>query len=98
MDLTRFANGEGERLQVLKPVPRRTILTGRLQGGTGVTTLQSITGLGLFGQVKVNMTTPPVFVAHMPFDRTILSPPAVDGVFATGGVIAAGLLPVFWST
>lgn len=86
MDLTRYPNGDAQRLQVLNAIPRRTTITGRVRGGSNSTTFDSITGLGFFGQVRLNMTTPPFYVTHMPFDRTILSPPAVDGVFSAGGV------------
>jgi uncharacterized repeat protein (TIGR01451 family) len=86
VDVTRFANGEGQRLQLLNFVTHRTVLSGSVKGGSGATTFDSFTGLGVFGQVRVKMTTPPFFVTHMPFFKTIISPPSVDGVFLSGGV------------
>src|SRR5262249_54027733 len=86
LDLTRFANGDGQRLQVINPAPRGTTLTGSVRGGTNSTTLDSILGLGTFGQVKMNMTTAPFYVRQMPFNRSAMSPPAVDGVSGPAGV------------
>lgn len=89
LDLTRYANGDGQRLQVLNPVPHHTTIAATVRGGSKVTTLNSILGLGVFGQVKMNMTTPPFYVTNLPFDHTILDPPAVDGIFAAGGLVVA---------
>jgi len=85
LDLTRFPNGEGNRLQVLNPVFRRTTLLGRVQGNSS-TSLDAVTGLGEFGQVNVRLATPPFYVNQLPFNRTILSSPSVDTVLASGSV------------
>ncbi|AGA29910.1 Calx-beta domain-containing protein [Singulisphaera acidiphila] len=81
LDLTRYANGDGDRLQLLNPTPRRTVLTGRVRGGQNTSSFSSITGLGAFGQVRVMMNSPAILVGNMPFNRRFFSPPAVDGVF-----------------
>ncbi|SIN94835.1 conserved repeat domain-containing protein [Singulisphaera sp. GP187] len=87
LDLTRYANGDGERLQVLNPIPQRTVLTGRVRGGANATSFASITGLGAFGAVRVTMSSPTILVGHMPFNRRFFSPPAVDGVFAPVAIV-----------
>ncbi len=84
LDLTRFANGDANRLQILNPIYRRSTLVGRVVGGN--TSLASVTGLGSFGEVKLKLSTPPFYVNQLPFNRTIMSPPSVDTVFASGGV------------
>jgi uncharacterized repeat protein (TIGR01451 family) len=72
LNLTRFANGNGNNLQIVNEVPHRTRVQGRVRrvgrvGGSGVTSLSSITGLGNFGDVRVQMSTPPFFVAQPSF-------------------------------
>jgi|GEM_PF-2987387 len=83
LDLTRFANGEGNRLQLLQPAPGRTVLTGRIRGRGGSTTFNSMTGLGSFGGIRVRMSAPSIVVRHLPFNRGYVSPPSVDTVFPT---------------
>ncbi|WP_422930426.1 beta strand repeat-containing protein [Singulisphaera sp. PoT] len=83
LDLTRFANGDGNRLQILNPVFRRSTLMGRVTGGSS-TSLASVTGLGSFGQVKLRLSTPPFYVNQMPFGRSIMSPASVDTVLDSG--------------
>lgn len=85
LDLTRYANGDGNRLQLLNPIARRTVLNGRVRGGQNFTSFGAITGLGAFGQVRVRMTSPTIRVGNMPFNRRFYSPPAVDGVFTPPG-------------
>lgn len=80
LDLTRYANGDGQRLQVLDPVPRRTSVIGVVQGMAS-TSLDSITGLGAFGQVRLRFNSPPINVANMPFAGSFYSTPAVDIVY-----------------
>ncbi|WP_406700438.1 Calx-beta domain-containing protein [Singulisphaera sp. Ch08] len=86
LDLTRYANGDGNRLQVLNPIAQRTVLTGRVRGGKNASSFSSITGLGAFGQVRVKMSSPAILVGNMPFNRRLFSPPAVDDVFNPVGV------------
>jgi uncharacterized repeat protein (TIGR01451 family) len=80
MDLTRGALGEGLHLQVLNPAAGRTNLFGGVVGGRGYTTLSTMTGLGRFGQVAVNLRTPPFYVRQAPFLRSVNSAPAEDVV------------------
>jgi uncharacterized repeat protein (TIGR01451 family) len=78
IDVTRFANGDGMRLQILDPIPGKTVLSGHVAGGS--TNFASITGLGAFGSFKIKMSTPPFFVGELPFNRSYTSAPSVDGV------------------
>lgn len=87
-DLTRHPNGDGQTLQVLDPAAAGTVLTGTVQGG-GTTRLDAITGLGIFGQVRVNMATPPFEVTHLPFELTTVSPPAIDVVIGGAPAVTA---------
>ncbi|MHC5537246.1 Calx-beta domain-containing protein [Singulisphaera rosea] len=80
LDLTRYANGDGQRLQLLNPVPRRTSILGVVQGSAS-TSLDSITGLGAFGQVKLRFNSPPILVANMPFAGSFYARPAVDIIY-----------------
>ncbi len=78
LDLTRSVNGQAQTLQVVAPVAGRSVLSGSVRGGS--TTIGAITGLGQFGQVRVQMKTPPFLVAQFPFRLTTTSPPSLDGV------------------
>lgn len=74
LNLTRFANGQGNDLQIVGEVPHRTRLVGTLRRaartrGTRTTSLSSISGLGNFGDVRVRMSTPPFYVAQKSFSR-----------------------------
>ena len=66
IDLTRYANGQGDDLSVVDAVPYRTILYGHILG-QGTTSFHSITGLGQFGAVRVMMSTPPFYVTQAAF-------------------------------
>jgi uncharacterized repeat protein (TIGR01451 family) len=71
LDLTRSANGEGLVLSLQNGVAHKTTISGtvaRVKGkGAGVTTLQTIEGLGQFGDIKVTLTSPPFMVRVYPF-------------------------------
>ncbi|MDR3634200.1 MAG: Calx-beta domain-containing protein [Isosphaeraceae bacterium] len=85
LNLTRFANGQGDNLQIVGEVPHRTILQGTIRrvgrvAGTGTTSLNSITGLGNFGDVRVRMSTPPFTVTQPSFAAatpSVATPPTV---------------------
>jgi uncharacterized repeat protein (TIGR01451 family) len=69
LELVRSATGEGLTLRVINPRPFRSVISGsvrRARGGDGTTTLQAITGLGDFGQVRSRLTSPPFFVVQQP--------------------------------
>jgi len=65
IDLTRYANGQGNEVHLNGIVPGKSVLTGVVRNGT--TSFNSMTGLGAFGAVRISMATPPFFVAHYPF-------------------------------
>jgi uncharacterized repeat protein (TIGR01451 family) len=65
INLTRYANGEGNTINLSGIVPHQTTLTGSVRGGT--TSFNTITGLGQFGAVRISMATPPFYVKNYPF-------------------------------
>jgi hypothetical protein len=70
LDLTRAASGEGLVLTLESGVAHRTVITGsvtRARGGAGTTTLQSIEGLGQFGDIRVRLSDPPFMIHTYPF-------------------------------
>jgi len=65
MYLTRFGNGQGNDLQLLGIVPGRSRLSGSVRTSKTslpYTTLNRIEGLGRFGTVHSNVTTPRFYV------------------------------------
>jgi hypothetical protein len=83
LELVRSASGEGLTLSVIGRRPFRSVLSGsvrRARGGDGTTTLQSIIGLGDFGEVRSTLTSPPFFVVQQP----TVSIRALDAVLAAG--------------
>jgi uncharacterized repeat protein (TIGR01451 family) len=65
MLFTRLANGNGNALQLLGIVPGRSRLSGsvrRTRTSLPYTTINSITGLGRFGDVHTTLTTPAFYV------------------------------------
>ena len=59
LDLNRAANGLVERLQVVGPVSRKTVLTGSTVKNKH-TTIGSVVGLKRFGTVTTHLPTPPL--------------------------------------
>ena len=89
MDLIRAASGEGLTLNIINPRAYRSLLSGSVKPGritgTGVTSLQSITGLVPFGTVRTTLTQPPFEVQNTPsFAPGAISPTAVDSLLAAG--------------
>jgi hypothetical protein len=69
MILTRFANGQANQLQVVGAVAHKSALTGSVQKTKkikGSTTINRITGLGKFGDVRSSLTTPGFYVLTQP--------------------------------
>ncbi len=65
MYLTRFANGQGNVLQLLGVVPGRSRLSGSVhhtKTSLSYTTINTINGLGSFGSVHSSLTTPSFYV------------------------------------
>jgi uncharacterized repeat protein (TIGR01451 family) len=64
-------SGEGARLVLVGEHPRRSVLTGKVARAKhtpgGPTLGYTIYGLGRFGDVRVNMTSPPFLVTRYPF-------------------------------
>ena len=71
LDLFRNAAGDAQLATLQQGVPGRTTLSGsvsRQHGvGTGVTSVGAIDGLGSFGQIRVNLKSPPFLVKSYPF-------------------------------
>ncbi|MFO0891317.1 MAG: Calx-beta domain-containing protein [Isosphaeraceae bacterium] len=71
VDVIRDPSGEGQVMRLVEAVPGSTTLSGtvkRAKGrGVGRTTLDSIEGLGSFGQVRVKLSSPPFTIRHYPF-------------------------------
>ena len=71
LDAIRSASGEGLILRLEGGVAHKTVLSGSVarpkHGGTGTTTLQTIEGLGQFGDIRVTLTSPPFMVRQYPF-------------------------------
>lgn len=66
------SSGNCTVLALVGMVPHHTTLTGHVKsrkGGSGQTSIGTITGLGQFGDVKVLLTTPPFRTAQLPFQR-----------------------------
>lgn len=72
LDQVLSAGGEGISLALEDMVPHHTTLTGSIKtrkGGTKVTELGTISGLGTWGQVNVTLKSPPFQVTQLPFQR-----------------------------
>jgi uncharacterized repeat protein (TIGR01451 family) len=72
LDMIRAANGEGLVVRLQGGVRHKTVISGtvtRFRGGrgSGVTTLQSMEGLGQFGDIRVKLTSPPFMIRNYPF-------------------------------
>jgi hypothetical protein len=81
LELVRSASGEAPTLRVIGARPTRSVLSGsvrRAGGGNGTTTLRSVEGLGVFGNVRSTLRTPPFFVDLLP----TVSPRALDTLLA----------------
>ena len=89
LDEIRNASGEGLILPPPGGIPHKTVLSGTVarpkRQGTGTTTLQTVEGLGQFGDIRVTLTSPPFIVRQYPFFlrsgrplavRSLVSPPA----------------------
>ncbi len=65
-------HGEGQTLTLIGAARHRTVLSGTVKKGkhgSGVTNLGTIRGLGNFGNVRVNLTSPPFLVKQYPFTQ-----------------------------
>jgi len=72
LEQIRDAYGNGQVLNVIGEVPHRTTLAGSIKAGkhgSGRTTLGIINGLGNYGDVRVQMTTPPFMLRQFPFQE-----------------------------
>ncbi len=71
LDLIRDADGEGQVLRLEAGVSGRTTISGsvtRANGrGIGRTSLETIEGLGVFGEIRVKLANPPFVVRQYPF-------------------------------
>jgi hypothetical protein len=66
------ASSQGQVLTIVGEAPHRTVLSGsvrKTRGSSGRTNLGIIQGLGNFGDVRVNLTSPPFMVRQYPFQR-----------------------------
>jgi uncharacterized repeat protein (TIGR01451 family) len=85
LDLTDFAQGQAATLQVLNPVPHRTVITGSVRPGGKRTQFFQILGLGKFGAVSANLFVGPFFPRNFPFTSThSVDAPAVDVLLPKG--------------
>lgn len=72
LEQVRSWSGDSEDLTVIGMAPRRTVLMGHVQalrGGTGRTNIGVLNGIGQFGQMKVNLASPPFLARVFPFMR-----------------------------
>jgi uncharacterized repeat protein (TIGR01451 family) len=70
MLMTRFISGEGDTLQLLGITPHKATITGSVKAShhsSGITTINTLTGLGAFGDVRSSLTTPAFYVAEQVF-------------------------------
>ena len=70
LEQVRTTAGVGEVLTVMGMAPRRTVLMGhvqKLKGGTGRTDIGVLNGIGQFGQMQVNLDSPPFLARVFPF-------------------------------
>jgi hypothetical protein len=67
MELTRDSRGEAQVVRVVNPVPFRSTLFGSVRRGSGrgTTTIQRISGVNRFGEVRVALKTPPFYVGEV---------------------------------
>jgi len=79
LEQVRDPAGNGQVLTVIGEVPHRTSLSGSVKvvkgktrsasGSSGRTTLGVINGLGNFGDVRVQITSPPFMLRRFPFEK-----------------------------
>jgi uncharacterized repeat protein (TIGR01451 family) len=71
LDVIRNAAGDAQTITLQQGVPGSSTLSGSVAKqrgvGTGVTSVGSIEGLGAFGQIRVNLKSPPFAVKNYPF-------------------------------
>jgi hypothetical protein len=76
MEVTRTADGQGDRLSLFGIVKRRTLLVGTVRpvrfGATGGTTFNTMDGVGSFGDIRTRMTTPPITVTTVNPKATVI--------------------------
>ena len=90
-------SGQGIRLTVVGEVPHHTVLSGSVRnarGGTGQAYLgDTLWGLGSFGDVRVNLPSPPFQISQYPFSpgsaastaaKPLMSVPAVPAKTSAG--------------
>jgi uncharacterized repeat protein (TIGR01451 family) len=77
IDLTRGPDGEGQIMRLIGTVPGRSTLSGSVRKrslhSSGVTTLQTIEGLGEFGAVRSLLHTPPFVVTQVLVPASVTS-------------------------
>jgi len=72
LEQIRDVNGNGQVLNVMGEVPHRTSLSGSIKASkrsSGRTSLGIINGLGNFGDVRVQITSPPFLLRKFPFQK-----------------------------
>lgn len=89
LDIERAVDGHVQRLQVLGAFGRKTTISGAVHSALHRTTIGTILGLGQFGGVRVNLSTPPFYVTHpvYPNSQSLIDTPAEDVLI--GGSVAA---------
>jgi len=80
IDLNRAENGTVNRLQIVGPVARKTVVTGSVHPSNRRTTIGSILGLGQFGAIATKLYIPPFYLgtAVYPNPANLVGAPAVD--------------------
>jgi uncharacterized repeat protein (TIGR01451 family) len=93
MLVTRNFAGDPYELEMLGVVPGSTVLGGsvrRIGFSSGVTTFGELDGLGPFGSVRSNLTTPPFYVGKSVFNAPMPVPQSVATAQAIGMLVPNG--------
>jgi uncharacterized repeat protein (TIGR01451 family) len=72
LEQVRDASGNGQVLTLVGEVPHHTTLSGsiaKVKGRSGRTSLGVIYGLGHYGDVRVQLTSPPFLLRRFPFQK-----------------------------
>jgi uncharacterized repeat protein (TIGR01451 family) len=85
IDIDRFLAGDLETLQVVGGVANKTVVTGTVHPTLQRSKIGSILGIGQFGSIRLKMTTPPFYVANLPYPNieTQVDAPAIDTLLPT---------------
>jgi uncharacterized repeat protein (TIGR01451 family) len=107
LDEIRGGDGEGLVVRLQGGVRHKTVISGSVKAykgrGDGITTLQTMEGLGQFGDIRVNMTSPPFMIRHYPFflrpgrplsSRPSVAPPAPKAPKPAHKITRAALPPI----